>query len=183
MDESISQGINLLRGRQKGQLLRERKLLRALRIVSIVLLLLVCFFSGFLFFFATRSSLPPLKKEEETLLSNLSTLHTKAVKLLLTQNRVKEIAGIIEKKSSFDKIIDTMTQSVPKNVSVQSFALDKKSVTMTIASSSLSPIDTMFNGLENMVRNKIFFSKLTLDSLDVNTKTGQYIISVSLNVL
>ncbi len=179
----MNESINFLRNRQTGQVLREKKRVSILRRISIVFLLLVSFFSLLVFFLTTRSSLPTLRKEESALLSNLSPFQTKAGKLLFVESQIKDISGIVEKKSSFDKTIDTVTQAVPQNVLVKSFSIDKKNVVMTVSSSSLLAIDTMFNRLADAVGKKNVFSKITLDSFAIDTKSAYYIVSLSLDIL
>ena len=179
----MNNGINLLRGKVRGQLEREKKIIRTLRVVSIVLLFSVVSSAAVLFVFTAKSNLYSLQKEQTGLLSQLSRFNAKAAKLLLTENRVKDISKIIDNRSNFDKTISLVTEVLPANIIVDSFTLDKKNITMSFRSSSLSSINTLLEKFTDMTKERTFIAKLTMNQLSIDPTLGVYIGSVSLDLL
>ena len=178
----MSNDVNLLRnaGRHRQE---NKKLIWISKIVSVCILLVVLFFSFLFFFLNSHSQLPDLQKEESSLLSNLSVFHTKAVKLLLTENRIKEISSIMVKRSNFDTVITAITGIIPQEIRIQSFSLDKKNATIILSSSSLSSADRLFDNLSKMVNNNKNFSKITLEDITLDTKSSEYTFSLSFDLL
>ncbi len=176
----MSNQINLLRSTKKRRE-ESKKFLRIFQIISVCCLLIVSGVSFFIFFLNTTSSVPALQKEEDTLLSNFSSLRAKAVTLLLTKDRIKNIGTLVEKRSNFDTIVTKITQTVPPNVSVKSFSFDSKSVQMTVVSSSLFSLDTLFVNLTKVAKEKKI-TKITLEGISLDPLTGEYTVIVSLDV-
>lgn len=174
--------INLFRNRQKMQVGRG-KIFNTFRNISIVSLVVVSLFSVLLFILNTNPSLLSLQRQEAKLLSSLSSSHPKAVKLLYIEERAKGIASIIEKRPLSTESLNTVLAVVPASVSVKSFTVDKKSVLVTASSSSLLAIDTLLNALVGMISNKKVFKSVTLDTLIVDAKLNQYVVSFSADLL
>ena len=175
--------INLLKSKQTGRREREEKLLRMLRIASGISLFIVSFFALVLFILNKTSTLPNLKSQEASYVLNLSSFNTKRAKFLLAEKRVQEIAGILDKRFRFDDAVSTILQKVPADISIKTFALSRKNVTMTMSSSSLRSIDMLLESFAAMTEKKDLFSKITLDGLSADPKSGQYTISLQANLL
>lgn len=179
----MNKGINLLRGRQTGQLEKQKKIIKILRIAAGVSLFVVVFISTVFFYLSATSSLPILQKKQTELSTTLSGMHSRVAKLLLTQTRVQDIAKIIDERSNFDETITEVAGSIPQDVTVDVFTLDKKNIVMTVKSGSLLSIDTMLNKFVNLTAEQKFLSKVTVSQLITDPKLGYYTISVSLDLL
>ncbi len=169
--------INLLKG-SKTKRFQQEKILKILKFGSIGFLSLVVIASLALFVLNTRSPIDLLKNQEKTAISNISTLQERAGKLLFTENRVKDISGIVDKRTVFDGTITQITQIIPSEILVQSVSLDKKIFSLTITSPSLSSINTLVEGIETLAQDQKTFSKITLEGLTIDPKTGDYIVSI-----
>ncbi|MDP3726962.1 MAG: PilN domain-containing protein [bacterium] len=178
----MNEDINLIPGKRKV-VLEQKKIVKRLRILSIVLLSTVAFSSIALFLLKLQSPLPSLKREENTLLASLSLLHQKTAKLLLMKNRLKETAIIEKKRQRLDETIGAVVEGVPADVSLSSLSVGKKDVSITASSNSLSSVNIFLDRLVNKVLQKKTFSKITLDSLSLDSKGNRYIIAFTLELL
>ncbi|QQG40690.1 MAG: hypothetical protein HYV37_04000 [Candidatus Levyibacteriota bacterium] len=173
--------INLLKG-SKAKRFRQEKILKIIRISSVVSLTLVVLTSLIFFFLKFRLGVESLKEKENAAISQITAVSKKAGKLLYAESRIKDISDILKKRSTFDGVITETVNVIPSNITVQSLNLDKKNLSMTITSSSLLSIDKLLNGFENLSENKKIFAKITLEGLTVDPKTGKYTISLTGNL-
>lgn len=178
----MSEQINLLRRRRTGQLEREKKILKILRVSSAVSLAVVIFFSLVLFILNINSPVFALQKQQSELISTLSPLQEKAAKILVAQSRLKEIAGIVDGSSKFDEKLDAISSSLSSDISIQSFSLGKNSASMSLKSSSLVAIDTALSDFVDLV-DEGSVSKVTINQLEVNSQDGTYSVNINLDLL
>lgn len=178
----MNEDINLVPGKRKIAL-EQKKIVVRLRLFSIILLVIIVFSSITLFLLKLQSPLPSLQREKNTLLTNLSLLSQKSAKLLLMKNRLKEIAIIEKKRQRLDELIGSVLEGVPADVSLSSLNIDKESVSITAASSSLSSINIFLDRLVDKVVKGKNFNKITLDSLSLDTKGSRYILALTLELL
>lgn len=178
----MNENINLIPGKRKV-VLEQKSLVKKLRILSIALLIAIVFSSVALFLLKLQSPLPSLQREKNTLLTNLSLLSQKTVKLLLVKNRLKETAVITKKRQRLDETIGAVIEGVPQDVLVSSLNVGKKDVSITASSNSLSSVNILLDRLVDKVLQKKVFSKITLDSLSLDSKGNRYIIAFTLQLL
>ena len=86
----MSEGINLLLDKNKNAL-KNREIIKVIRIASIVLLSLVTVSSVLVFLLKLQSPLTDLQNEERDVLSKISMLHPKSARLFLASDRIKNI--------------------------------------------------------------------------------------------
>lgn len=171
--------INLLKSHKDRTRQYREKTLRILRIVAVSSIVFVGLFSAFLFFLQSRSPLPALVQKEAKLVSNLSLLHTKRTKFMLSQQRTQDIVGIVEKRYRLDEILEKITAFLPQAVSVGTFSLNRGDFTMTVSSSSLSAVDILLSRIIELSESAEFIgSVVTLDGFTVDPKTRQYAFSL-----
>lgn len=169
--------INLLKGNKTKHFEQER-IKKILRLLSVVFLSIVVIVSTVFFLLISGSSVESLRKEEQAAISKIKQSEEKAGKLLFTGNRVKDIADIVGKRTTFDGIITSVTDIVPSGTQIDSLSLDKKNFSMTVRSSSLSSINTLLMGIDEISTNKKMFTKVTLEGLTVDKKSGNFIMSI-----
>ena len=179
----MSDQINLLRRRKTGQLEREKKILKILRISSISSLCIVIFLSLVLFILNINSPIFGLQKQQSELITQFSPLQEKAAKLLIAQSRIKDISAIINETSKFDETLSQISSSIPQDISIESFSLGKGKAELFLKSSSLSSIDIVLNDLTALVDNADVVSGVTIDQLEVDPSLGSYSVNVSLDLL
>ena len=157
----MSEGINLLLDKNKNAH-KNKEIIKALRITSVISLFLVAFFSILVFLLKLQSPLTNLQNEEQDTLSKISVLHPKAARLFLASE--KRIAIILK--------------AIPNDVSLSTFNIDNKNVSIVATSSSLSSIGQMLDNLVAMVGSKELFNKINLQGLTVDGANGSYRISI-----
>lgn len=178
----MNEDINLVPGKRKIAL-EQKKLVLRLRLFSIILLAVTVFSSVLLFLLKLQSPLPSLQREKNTLLTNLTLLSQKSAKLLLIKNRLNEVAIIEKKRQRLDELIGSTLEGVPQDVSFNSLSIDKKSISITSSSNSLSSINIFLNRLVDKVVKGKNFNKITLDGLSLDSKANRYIIALTLELL
>lgn len=174
----MTNDINLLVSKDANYL-RQKKTLSLVRLVAFAFLGIVTLLSVIAFFLNSQFSPALIKNQEDTVLQSLSALNKKQAKLFVVNNRVTNIATILNKRVDYYIILNNTLDKIPTNVSIDRIEVDKKQISLTISSNSLIPIDTLINNFVDMVKNKKLINSLTLNSLTLNAKTSQY--SISLN--
>ncbi len=174
----MSNNINLLKGGREKRY-RQEKLLRILRVVSLVSFSLVVVSSALLFYINTRFPVESLRQEESAAATIFTSLKGRAEKLLFTKNRVQDIVNVTKKRTVFDNIIAEITRVVPADIQIKSFNLDKKKFTLTIVSPSLISVNAFIEGIDSLLENKKILSKVILDGLTADPKNGSYTILLS----
>ena len=159
--------------------LRQKKILSLARLMAFVSLGIVVLLSVIAFFLNSQFSPTLIKSQEDAVLQSLSKLSKKQAKLFIVNNRITNIATILNKRVDYYKILSLILDKIPTNVSIDKIEVDKKQISLTISSNSLIPIDALINNFVDMVKNKKLINSLTLNSLTLNAKTSQYSISLS----
>lgn len=177
----MSNNINLLKS-SKTKRLNEEKRIRILRIISVLFLVVVGVVSAGLFFMQVNAPVTLVENEELSQKKSLNQLGDRAVKLFITQNRIKDIASIIDKRKILDTVLGDIARAIETNISITSLNLDGKNFSLTVVSSSLSSLDTLVTTLVGMAESKKIFSKVTLEGLSVDPKIGNYTLSLSGNL-
>ncbi|MEK7450645.1 MAG: hypothetical protein AAB662_01755 [Patescibacteria group bacterium] len=174
----MTNDINLLVGKDANYL-RQKKILSLARLMAFVSLGIVVLLSVIAFFLNSQFSPTLIKSQEDAVLQSLSKLSKKQAKLFIVNNRITNIATILNKRVDYYKILSLILDKIPTNVSIDKIEVDKKQISLTISSNSLIPIDALINNFVDMVKNKKLINSLTLNSLTLNAKTSQYSISLS----
>lgn len=169
--------INLLVGKDANYL-RQKKLLSLVRIIAFTSLGIVAILSVIVFFLNSQFSLASVKSQEDAVLQNLSSFSKKQAKLFIVNNRITNIATILNRRADYYKILSLILDRVPTDVSINRIEIDKKKISLTVSSNSLSPINILINNFVDMVRKKETITSLVLNSLTLNAKTGRYSISL-----
>lgn len=177
----MNEGINLLKG-SKTKRFKEEKKLRYAQIVAVASLFFVSAFSALAFYVNTNTPLTAVVEEENQQKKIMDQLQDTAAKLFITQNRIKDIGVIINKREVLNTVLGDIGQAVPESVKIQSLALDGKNFSMTVSSFSLSELNSVLTNLVSMAENKKIFSKITLEGLSIDTKENNYIVSLSGNL-
>lgn len=177
----MSEDINLL-SKRKSNFTKNKKLAGFFRLASIILLVITVFSSLAIFFLKSNSNLTSLEKEEKAVYGELTRLNQKVAKLLLIERKIKDISTIIEKRPKFDEKINLITKDMPNNVSVASLTVDQKNLSVTLSSSSIYFLNLYLDSFLSSANKKVF-SKVTLDSLTLDNKSGRYFLSLKADLL
>ncbi|MDP3988402.1 MAG: hypothetical protein Q8P80_04640 [Candidatus Levybacteria bacterium] len=174
--------INLI-SKRRNELLKSKKVLGIVRIVSGICLFFVLISSFAVFFLKFSSSLPSLKSDEENLLSDLSRSKMKLTKYSVVKDRLVNISDILSKRIDFDSIITLLVNDSPSDFQVDSVIVDKTKISLSATSGSLSSVNLFLNKLIDMSLNKKVFGKINLDNLSLDPTTGKYVFAVSSDLL
>ncbi len=177
----MSSDINLL-SNINPDLLKRKKGLRIVRMVSALSLAFVAIASIIIFILNSTAPLFSIKKEQDLTLQKISLLKDRQAKIAIINNRILGITEIIKKRSSYYKVINTILERIPNEISIQSLRVDKKTLALTLTSNSLQPIQDFINNLISMAKKKELINTITLDSLTLSEKNSSYFVSIKANL-
>lgn len=176
----MSRGINLLVEEKKKTVHPLITKIIALRISAVGLLFLVSILSVILFLLIALSPIPQLRRQEQVAKDNLATFHPDIAKLQIINERATAIAGIMTKRTAFDKTIDFLQSKLPRGVSIETLTMSKKAIEVTVSSKSLNSLNAFINNLDASVEQKDTFSSVTLSSLSSEDTKDYYSLTLNL---
>ncbi|MCL5434901.1 MAG: hypothetical protein M1405_00745 [Patescibacteria group bacterium] len=178
----MSNDINLVSNKDEASL-KEKRRLKQVRMIAVVSLVVTALVSVLIFIINSQTSLSSIKKDEDSTLSNISYLNKKAAKLAIVNERLKNISDILQKRKNYTNAINTLLQLMPPDVYTATLELDKNDVFLVANSNSLLSIDKFLNGIIDLSSKKQVIGSVTVESLSVNAKTGNYSISIKSKLL
>lgn len=159
------------------------RIYKILRIVAFLTLFIVAS-SSILAFIATRQiSIPSIKKDQNTTLYSLSFLRKKEAKVLIINDRLKNIGGVLKERKNY---LNTVTAILKETtgVSATTLSVDKDTIELTVSSSSLLSINNFLNNLiSSTTKRTIKIRDLSIESLTLNRQGGNYSLSVKAKLL
>lgn len=173
----MNKEINLLPSKDR-KLDREKKILSILWIFASLSLLIVFASSIILFFLKLNSPLLTLRKKEADILVQISQFGSKEVQFNYLSDRLINIKSIIEKRYSFNEIIEDIIKIVPEDVSADSISLSRGHFSVIFSTKSLLAADKLLNNAIDMTEKKKVFKKVGISGITTNPKTGEYNFSL-----
>lgn len=161
----MSSEINLLYSRKQRQKYKLSSQVRVLRLAALAFLFLSVITSVSFFLLVVSSPLSSLKQDELQQNQLLSQSESKVRKQTLLALRMGDITTIVNKRSQFNGILSILIKNLPPGVIIKDFTAEKKQVTLGILATSSQDIDTYTKSLEEMVKNRKYFSRVFLDSM------------------
>jgi hypothetical protein len=158
--------------------LKHKKRIKTLNSFAIGSLICVGLISLGIFVWVQAINLESIRKEQEDVLTKMSGLQSRQVKLFVLNNRVENINKILETRNDLSKTANDLLTKIPSNLSVDNFEVDDKSVAISGQSKSLAVIGEFINNLTDMVYKKEIIKSLTLNSLMLNEGRNIYEISI-----
>jgi len=176
--------INLVAG--KGAKKYDEKKLRLVRIVAVLSLVVATLLSISLFLLNTKFSVAAIKREQTQIITRIASYNTRAAKLSIVNNRVIEISEIKKQSRDFTEFMNVILNMKPDDIFVNSFEIEEKTATISISSTSLLPISDFINELikyskKNTSQNPTI-TKVTIESLSANNKSGEFSMTVILDM-
>jgi hypothetical protein len=178
----MSNGINLIATKNQSFLAPLLDKIKILRFIAVTLLFIVSVASVILFILIALSPLPALRTQEQTSLATISAYHTDIAKVMILQERVTSIDGIIAKRGNYTTILDALKSKLSGSTEIISLQISKKSVSVTVVSDSLSEMNSFIDGILSETGTKKVFSQATLSNLSLDTTRGQYLLVLSLTI-
>jgi Tfp pilus assembly protein PilN len=178
----MNNDINLVSNKDAATL-KEKKRLKQARTTAIVSLAVVAFVSILIFIVSSQTSLSSIKKDENTAISNISYLNKKAAKLAVVNERLKDISDILQKRKNYTSAINTLLQLMPPDVYTSTLELDKENIVLVANSNSLLSIDKFINATIDLSSKKQVISSVTIESVILNQRSGNYSVSIKSKLL
>jgi Tfp pilus assembly protein PilN len=177
---SVDGDINLLPQKNTKVALEQQKVILVFRVIAIIAISIVTVSAVVVFFLKATSPLPTLKKQEASLLTVLTNSQAKSVRYQYLVSRMKDISGLISSRADFHTKINTLTQNIPSDVTMESVGLDRKSVTISFTSPSLVQVNTLLDNFINLVSKNSIIKSLTLNGITVDASGYSFSLSADL---
>lgn len=178
----MNNDINLLH-KGKKNVDAHKRILKIVRIIAVSSLVAVAITTTVLFVIRSQSQLQFLQNEESSLLSRLDTMDDKVSWHLLVKDRAFNILLILKERQALDKIITFVMQSIPQDVIIDSFTLDKGNVNIGFSSTSLSSVGTCLDNFITLVKTQSRFRKVNLSGFSYDGARGKYMATISITLL
>ncbi len=179
----MNNGINLLSYKNKTEAKTDSQRYKKLRIVAVVMLFAVSTFSVMIFILIAVSPLPELNKQYKFASFTLSNSISDIVRLGLVNDRADTIKKIIDGRSQYDKIVESLQKKLPSGVGFETLEIDKADVNIELSSTSLLEIDQFINELSKNDDPSIKFSQITLSKLSFESEKGVFLVNVTATFL
>lgn len=160
----------------------EKKRLRIVRNIAYVLAGIVVLFSIIVFIISTSFSNSSIKKQQESAINQLSMLKDKSAKVFVINNRILNIEKVLKQRNDFSSI-ESLLQIIPSSVKTNSLNFSEENISLTLISSSLLPLDDLINKYLDKVAKKQIIKNLSINSLNINEKTGNYFLTIKADFL
>ena len=177
----MNKGINLLPNKNAG-IDKQKKILKSLRLVSIIVLTFLFISSISLFFITQQFTASETIHKEDKLLENYSKINTKMVKLFIAHDRLSEISKVLEKRFPLDTIAVEIRRQIPQDVLVDAIKITDKEVDLTSTSPTLSSIQVLLDNFTKITENKKIFNSVLLRGIGYDGKE-KYFVTLRLTLL
>lgn len=177
----MSNDINLI-SHQDDQSLIEKKRLKIIRNISFVFGGVLVLFAIIIFIANAAFSTSGIKNQQESAINQMGMLKDRSAKLFVVNNRIVNISRIIKERNNYSSI-NSVIKLVPSDVKLNNLSFDKDNISITVISSSLLPLDGLINKLLEKIVKKEIIKSLTISSLTINQKNGNYYLSMKAEFL
>lgn len=177
----MNKGINLLPNKKEG-LDKQKRILKMLRTISIIVLSLFFVSSVSLFFINQKFSSENIKQKENEVLANYSSVNLRMAKLFLIHDRLSEIDKILSKRVPFELKTVEIKKQIPQDVAIDSLKISERQVEMTTTSVSLSSINLMLDNFTKMASDKNLIKNVLLLGVGFDGKE-KYFLSLKMQLL
>ncbi|HYK08856.1 MAG TPA: hypothetical protein VEW42_05145 [Candidatus Eisenbacteria bacterium] len=170
--------INLLPQKSK-KFLSEERLLLGFKIVAVTLVILVVSLSILFFLLSRDGTILAVKNDESRTIAQLTLVQSKTAKYLIIVDRINKIKTLTKKRLSFDTTITTLTQQIPKGVTITSFSLDTKELSLAISTRDLTAIGLLIDNFTQLIGEKKILKTLTIQGLVSDERNGAFILTLT----
>ena len=178
----MTNNINLV-SNQTAASVKEKNRLKIVRISASVSLAVVALISIFIFIVNSQISLSSIKKDENSTIQSISFLNKKTAKLAIINNRLKDITNIMQKRRNYRRLISKFTEIMPGGVYPLTLEIDKNDILLIVNSNSLLLLDKFLNNTNELSLKKSYINGLSIESLTVNEKQGNYSLALRLKMI
>lgn len=162
------------------------KKLRLARITAVFALFLTGFASVGLFLLNTRFSAVNIKNQQTQVINQISSHNERIAKISVVNARIAEIRKLREQNVDYTDLIKTILEMLPEEVTITNLEIEEKKTLLTVSSSSLLPISELVERLlkfsKDSSKNKPASSKVTIESISAQDKTGNFTMTVRIEM-
>lgn len=172
----MNEHINLLDSTSNRNYAHIINRLRALRFVAIGFLFLVATSSIMLFLIIAFSPLPRLQQEEERYVQTLNAgeYRAKMDKYFYINSRLKDIASLLSKRPDVVASYEIVEKAFTPSIEVNFLDIAENSITINLASVSLSDIEQVVDNLSLQAEEDKRFLSLTLSGVSYDERESLY---------
>lgn len=178
----MSTDINLLPQKSK-RFLSEERLLLGCKILAVTLVILIGSLSILFFLLSRDGTIQEVKNDQSRTIAELTLVQSKTAKYLIIVDRINKIKVFSQKRLSFDTTIASITEQIPKGVTVTSFSLDTKELSLSISTRDLTAIGLLIDNFSQLIAQKKVLKSLTIQGLVSDERTGSFILTLTGGVL
>lgn len=171
----MSANINLVDKRSPDDSRREKA--TKIKGISFAVLFLTAFLALVIFVVNYRFSASYVKKQEAELLSQLSSYNDTSAKIFIVNSKLTDISNVLSQRKKYNTLSTQIVAQNTGGASIDAYQIDEAGITMSVSSSTLSPIDQFLNALLDLSKKKIITS-VTLKSLSL--ESGRYVVELSI---
>ncbi len=150
---------------------KQRKIIAYLRLCSFILLGGIFITSILIFFIGRQYASAPLEQEENEILSKLSVVNNRRVKLAIAKERLSTIRLLLKKRVHHYDTIDEITKLIPQDIRIDSVTVNSKSFAMSVSSSSLLSTEILLNRFVEQIASKKLFKTFIIDGISIRPGT------------
>jgi|SRR5581483_250309 len=175
--------INLLKQAKSKQLTKKSVKLARVFAGLFIILLIISFAVVFFEKHAYQTSIQNLTAQKQSLISTLQSESGKINSILLLNNRLFAVKRILNERTSYDKILQTILNQGSDQLTYTSINITGKTGSLTLTASSLAPLNDFLDKLKTLVKNKNTIASIKQNSLTVDNVGGVFTLDLSLTLL
>ena len=172
----MNEHINLLDTTTNRNFAHVLNRLRLLRFVAVGFLFLVATSSIMLFLIIAFSPLPRLQQEEERYVETLNAgeYRAKMDKYFYINSRLKDIGTLLSKRPDVVASYEIIERAFTPSIDVNFLDIAENSITVNLASFSLSDIEQVVDNLSQQAEEDERFKSLTLSGVSYDERENVY---------
>jgi len=144
------------------------RVILTLRLSAIGLSCLVVGLSLWLFYARFDTTVATQKQKQQELSSSLEQLQSRAVKVLLLEERLTDIGKILPQRSTYENLISQVSSLLPSTVSIDQLSIKTGTLSITISAPSISILNNVSDTFSGLVSKKQLFRLVTIDAITID---------------
>lgn len=177
----MSNEINLLNKTKIQRNSSQKKSVKILRAISLVLLTFTVFCSLTLFFVSTRSTLSDLRAEESRGIENLQKQSSLLAKYLLIKERAGKLDPILSKRINLDRTIEQLQGQIPVDVIIDSLSVDQKNISVALTSQSVLALNKVIDDI-SLRNTKNTYKTIIIDGITYDKLKNNYLLAIKIGL-
>jgi len=124
-----------------------------------------------------------LQDQQSKLVSSLNQYKSRYANVALLNNRVASTNKILSQRLSYDKVLKVILSQSSDQLVFTNLDIQTKTVSISVSSTSLTPINSFTNNLKSLVNKKNTFSSVSQNKLNYDQISNTYSVTLNLYLL